>query len=204
MPVLGYELLTTPPAPNTRAFSRAEPSSPSGQPLPTLLAKLLVAFAVEFETRSNLSLAVSANLLRLTADKGIRVRDLPRLSGVSKEAMAMALRRAEECGLGSVQKEAGSVRVNAFTLTPAGRRARQQYRELTSAIEIEWAEKYGRDNVAELRELAERIAGSDSDSSVSFQSLQAYPDGWRASIPAPDRLAHYPMVLHRGGFPDGS
>ena len=45
--------------------------------------------------------------------------------------------------------------------------------------------------------------------------LTPYPDGWRASKPYAQqtqavladprgRLPHYPMVLHRGGWPDGS
>lgn len=28
--------------------------------------------------------------------------------------------------------------------------------------------------------------------------------GWRASVRKPDTLPRYPIVLHRGGFPDGS
>jgi hypothetical protein len=31
-----------------------------------------------------------------------------------------------------------------------------------------------------------------------------YPDGWRSKIRLPRRLAHAPIVSHRGGFPDGS
>jgi hypothetical protein len=27
---------------------------------------------------------------------------------------------------------------------------------------------------------------------------------WRARVPAPAALPHYPMTLHRGGYPDGS
>ena len=45
--------------------------------------------------------------------------------------------------------------------------------------------------------------------------LEPYPAGWRASKPYAQqteamladphgRLPHYPMVLHRGGWPDGS
>lgn len=71
-----------------------------------LLAKLLLAFATEFEEASRLSLAMSANLLRLTTDEAISVRDLPQLSGISKEGIAMCLRRVEESGLGFVKTEA--------------------------------------------------------------------------------------------------
>jgi hypothetical protein len=45
--------------------------------------------------------------------------------------------------------------------------------------------------------------------------LRPYPDGWRAQRPYVTQttavvadpagtLPHYPMVLHRGGWPDGS
>ncbi|MGB7741631.1 MAG: hypothetical protein WBL41_02645 [Terracidiphilus sp.] len=37
-----------------------------------------------------------------------------------------------------------------------------------------------------------------------LQGLHPYPDNWRASLPMPEVLPHFPMVLHRGGFPDGS
>ncbi|MGA2826507.1 MAG: hypothetical protein ABSF03_10325 [Streptosporangiaceae bacterium] len=34
--------------------------------------------------------------------------------------------------------------------------------------------------------------------------LEPYPGNWRADVRAPRTLPHYPMVLHRGGYPDGS
>jgi hypothetical protein len=34
--------------------------------------------------------------------------------------------------------------------------------------------------------------------------VEPYPEGWRASVPRPEVLPDFPMVLHRGGFPDGS
>ena len=34
--------------------------------------------------------------------------------------------------------------------------------------------------------------------------LEPYPDNWRAQVRRPETLPHYPMVLHRGGYPDGS
>ena len=37
-----------------------------------------------------------------------------------------------------------------------------------------------------------------------FGVLEPYLDGWRAAVPKPEVLPHFPMVLHRGGFPDGS
>ena len=37
-----------------------------------------------------------------------------------------------------------------------------------------------------------------------MRGLEPYPDNWRADVRPPQALPHYPMVLHRGGFPDGS
>jgi hypothetical protein len=34
--------------------------------------------------------------------------------------------------------------------------------------------------------------------------MKPYADGWRASVCRPGTLPHYPMILHRGGYPDGS
>jgi Leucine carboxyl methyltransferase len=39
---------------------------------------------------------------------------------------------------------------------------------------------------------------------VLFGGLEPYPDNWRASVRRPATLPHFPMVLHRGGYPDGS
>ena len=34
--------------------------------------------------------------------------------------------------------------------------------------------------------------------------LEPYPDNWRARVKPPLVLPHYPMTLHRGGYPDGA
>jgi methyltransferase (TIGR00027 family) len=46
--------------------------------------------------------------------------------------------------------------------------------------------------------------GPGSTAPARFQGLDPYPDNWRASVRRPVTLPHYPMVLHRGGYPDGS
>jgi hypothetical protein len=55
---------------------------------------VLLAFAIELERESDVSLAISANVLALLDDKdekGVRLRDLPIGSGLSKEAISMAV-----------------------------------------------------------------------------------------------------------------
>jgi hypothetical protein len=160
---------------------------------------------VEFERDSRLSLAISANLLRLARDKGVRVRDLSRVSGVSKEAVVLALRCVEECRFGVIEKESQSNNVEMFVLTPEGQRARDTYRQMVCSIEKRWKANCGREHVEKLRALLERMVGtSAAEPSPLFKGLTPYPDGWRASVCRLEQLPQYPMILHRGSFPDGS
>lgn len=59
--------------------------------LTSSLAQVLLAHTLDFEERSELSLALSANFVRVLSEDGTLVRDIPVLAGVSKEATAMAL-----------------------------------------------------------------------------------------------------------------
>lgn len=100
-------------------------------------------------------------------------------------------------------------------LTARGRRAQDAYRKLLVAIEARWQTRFGEKLVANLRGSLERLALAPSvdDRSASephagqsplFRGLDPYADNWRAKRPRPTMLPHFPMVLHRGGFPDGS
>ena len=202
LPILGYEMLSAGPDPQQR--DKGTSASAGERTLPALLSKVLLAFAIQYERESRLSLAISANVLRLATEEGIRVRDLPRLSGVSKEAIAMAVKRLEERGLGIVQAEAQGNRVKALFLTARGQQARDTYYQVVREIEERWKASFGQP-VVRLRQSLERLAReSSAGQSPLFGGLEPYPDGWRTSVPKREVLPHYPMVLHRGGFPDGS
>jgi hypothetical protein len=85
LPILGYGLFSTGP-------DRGRPTPVErGLPLATLLSRALLSFAMEFERESDLSLAICANVVRVLDEEGARLRDIPLLSGVSKEAIAMAM-----------------------------------------------------------------------------------------------------------------
>lgn len=90
-------------------------------------------------------------------------------------------------------------------LTEAGIEVRDEYPLLLDAIEKRWQGQFGAAPVRALREAAEGLAGSPEDlKPLLLQSIAAYPDGWRAVVRTPQTLPHFPMVLHRGGYPDGS
>jgi hypothetical protein len=89
-------------------------------------------------------------------------------------------------------------------LTARGRHAQRFANTLISTVETDWQTRFGTDAVRSLRSSLEPLVGDGSAQSPLFGGLTPYPDGWRAAVRAPSTLPHYPMVLHRGGYPDGS
>jgi DNA-binding MarR family transcriptional regulator len=201
LPILRYGLVTRGPA--TVGAPPAGPDA-AGLPLPAMLARPLVAFAVEFEAASDLSLAICANLLRVLGEAPLPLRVLPLRSGVSKESISMALGILDKRGL-VVAEPDPNTRGRVIRLTPGGRRAQEASRHRIAGVEERWVERFGAPVIGELRAVLEGLAGeADSTAPPLFGGLQPYPDGWRALMPKPEVLPHFPMVLHRGGYPDGS
>ena len=189
LPILGYGLYSKLEIPQHR-----QPGNSSALPLPSLLSKVLLAFAIDFESESEVSLAICANVLRLIDPQAVPVRDLPHLAGVSKEGIAMALSFLQK-------RELAGGKGKVVGLTPIGEQVREKYFQLVRSIEDRWRTRFGADSVHRLRTSLEQFV---SDRDTLFRALEPYPDGWRASLPQPKELPHYPMVLHRGGYPDGS
>ncbi len=173
--------------------------------LPALLSEALLAFTLDFERNSDLGLALVANLLRVLDEKAVAVRDLPLLTGVSKEAISVLVARAAKKGVAVTEPVAAPGRGNLVRLTPAGRAARDASRQLLDVIEQRWRETFGEAAVDNLRGSLERLVGPTvALPSPLSPALEPYPDGWRAALRPPATLPHHPMVSHRGGFPDGS
>jgi hypothetical protein len=199
LPILHYGLFTRrrergagPPLP---PISEAPLNADS--PLTALLSRLLCGFAYDFELVSPISLAISANLLRVLDAGGIRHRDLPQRTGVSKESIAMAMGTLTKANLVETGSNAGKlVRLNA-----SGLAAQRYAQNLLVQVENRWESRFGKLTLQRLRQLLEQFAG---DPSLFFQGLKPHPDNWRASIPQSQTLPHFPVVLHRGGYPDGS
>lgn len=202
LPILGYGLVSS--APGTQK-SKPVRGNEAELSLAGLLSKVLLAFAIEFERESELSLAIAANVLRFVGDEGVRVKELPRMAGVSKEAIAMAISFLEKRGYAVLAAESASSRVKVLALTAKGRFAQQTGNALLLKIEEEWRAHYGEDTVNKLCAVLEELAGKPgAEPPPLMAGLRAHSDCWRASLPAPETLPHYPMILHRGGFPDGS
>jgi DNA-binding MarR family transcriptional regulator len=201
MPILHYGLVTRGSATATKPAG----IDASALSLSALLARPLVAFALEFERESALSLAIVANVLRVLGDTRVRVRDLPKLSGVSKEAISMATGFLEKRRYAVYEPDPTASRGKVVRLTAKGRMARVTSRELLERFEALWATRFGARTIDDVRSALDPIVSDPTGGrSPLFNGLDPYPDGWRASIPRPETLPYFPMVLHRGGYPDGS
>jgi len=170
-----------------------------------MLSRALLSFALEYEGESALSLAVSANLLRVLDGEGTRLRDLPPLTGISKEAVSWAAGILIRSRLAIEAPDPAASRGKIVRLTSAGIAAQRVYRELVGTIEHRWQERFTDGTISALHLALEALAAGPGDEPPPlFQALEPYPDNWRAQVRPPRILPYYPMVLHRGGYPDGS
>ena len=120
-------------------------------------------------------------MLRVLDENGVRARDLPRSSGVSNEAISITTGFLAKSGDAMSQPDPGS-RGQVVRVTAKGRMAQMAIRELLEEVEARWVSRFGASTIAGLRSALEEVAGDA----------------------AGRRSPHFPMVLHRGGYPDGS
>jgi hypothetical protein len=175
-------------APKLTLWNRDDPLDDLG----SVLSRVLLKFTLAFEELSSVPLQLDANVLRVVP---AAAKDLAALAGVSKEAAAGSISPLRDRGLVEELPE------RTVAPTEHGRRAQAGYPTLLAAVEKEWGD---------VEPLRSALSAIDLAA-----GLRPYPDGWRAHAPylrqtqrvlADPRAAlpHYPMVLHRGGYPDGS
>ncbi len=199
-----------------RAPAGSEGDVAPGLDLSALLSQVLLAFTIDFERESRLALAISANALRVLTERGVRIRDLPRATGVSVEAISASVKFLERHDCVVVEPDQTASRAKLARLTPKGQKSHDKCRHLLGLVEERWRPRFGKAEIDRLRESLERLVDQRAGEQFRLaQGLVPYPDGWRAHAPYVTQtraivdepsaaLPHYPMVSHRGGFPDGS
>jgi hypothetical protein len=170
------------------------PPEPGG-PLVARLGQALTSCTLAGERSLGVSLPLAANFLRVIGTATVPLKELPAASGVSKEAVAMAV------GFLARHRLATLVPVRSIRLTESGHEALERYRSSGPR-----PESHG------LRTALLGVLGQTD----ALASGLVPPEGcWRAERPYrahTDRvladplgaLPRHPMVLHRGGWPDGS
>jgi hypothetical protein len=208
LPILGHGLLTQIPdidVPRRGAGGEPPAADAAAQrSLVALLAQALLAFALPFEQRSKVSLAICADAL-LWLDGPVRVSELPRRTGVSIESIRMATGWLARSGHATLGTDPAAARGRVIAATERGAGAAATARRILGAIEEGWCGRFGSDAVAAVRAALEAIDGpAAAPGSALLAGLEPPPGSWRAARRRPQRLRDYPMVLHRGGYPDGS
>jgi hypothetical protein len=166
-----------------------------GHPLVARLGQTLTGRTLDYEKEAAVSAPLSANVLRVIGTGVVAIRDLPGLTGLSREGIAMAAGFLQRSG------RAGSTPGRALRLTPEGLVALDGYRQ--------W----------EARQRDSGLRGALTAIVAQRDALSAGlvpPAGcWRGEKPylaqtqrlvadPTGALPWHPMVLHRGGWPDAS
>lgn len=190
------------PVLRTTPSDRRAPAAPN---LATLLAGVLFAFTLDFEALSRIALPIAANTLRVLDAEGVRLRDLPVLTGVSKEANAMCSGWLQRHGCAEQIRDPDAPRGQVLRLTARGRAAQASFLRNLAETEEDWRTSRGATVIDAVRAALEPLVGDGTlPTSPLAVGLEAPAGNWRASVRPPKTLPHYPMVLHRGAYPDGS
>ena len=169
-------------------------------------AAFSIAFTVDFESGSRISLPISATSLRTIVPESTRVGDLPRLTGVSREANAMCTGWLARHDCVATEPDATARRGKVVRLTAKGEKAQQKYQRLLGATEETWRRQIQRPAPSTGSGPHSRTSSATGRTPrLPWQPASSpTPDNWRARVRRPETLPHHPMVLHRGGYPDGS
>ena len=125
--------------------TRVDAVGSGGLDISVLLSRALLAYTVDFERESAISLPISADTMRVLTEAPTALRDLPRLSGVSREAQNMATGFLSRIGCAVIEPAPGG-RGQAARLTEKGLRAKAKYQRVLAATDLAMADRFGADS----------------------------------------------------------
>lgn len=154
-----------------------------------LLSRVLLGMALDYESAHPLSLTTSANVLRVVDAKGTPSRDLPRRGGVDKAGVVAATNFLQRNGY----VEIGNDKDKVVRPTAKGRAEQREY------ARTDWQHPALEQVLCEL-DLTPGLRPPDG----SWRTVKPYAQQVEAFLSDPRAaLPHHPMILHRGGYPDG-
>jgi DNA-binding MarR family transcriptional regulator len=98
----------------------------------------------------------------IDVERGSRLTELAERSRLTKQAVGEAVTELERLGYLERVPDPADGRAKIIRLTERGHDAWQTTRRLFADVEREWAERFGEDLVASMREAAERIVELES------------------------------------------
>ena len=172
--------------------------------LPYLASQAHHLFTMAAERDSEISLAIRSNVMRVIDVEPIEFKALPQLTGISKEALSMSLNWLKKREY-AVEAPNPAGRGKVVRLTDSGKWEQDRYPQVMAAAQETLLEIISDSQLEALREaLVPFVKPTKDDQAPLFEGLNAAPGLWRAKGPPRSILPHHPMVLYRGGWPDGS
>ncbi len=148
-----------------------------GLPLPVLLSRVLLAFALEFERESQTPISLCANAIRVLGDEPIPEAEIPARTGCSEETAGIGWQHKPYI---VVERDPARGRGKFVRLTEAGIQAQQEYDSRTRDIEGEWKKRFG-SATTEIRESLTTLLSRDELS----DALKPPPGTTRAGAQTP-------------------
>ena len=99
-------------------------------------------------------------------ENGSRLTELAERAGLTKQAVGEAATELERLGYAERVPDPTDRRAKIIKLTPSGLEACLTGRRIFAEIEREWAEQFGEELVANMREAAEQITASEREAAT--------------------------------------
>jgi DNA-binding MarR family transcriptional regulator len=109
----------------------------------------------------------------IDSENGSRLTDIAERAGLTKQAVGEAATELERLGYLERVPDPRDKRAKIIRLTPSGLEACLAGRRLFAEIEREWAEEFGEDLLAKMREAAERISEFERGAAGAERSTHA-------------------------------
>ncbi len=159
-------------------------------PLPGLMEVASEALFIEF--RADLEAAGYGDVrpthgcvFRFVHENGMRLTDLANAAGMTKQSIGEIVDDLAARGYVERVPDPADKRAKLIRLTERGEQAQRVGFGLFATIEQRWAERYGADRVAQLRETLEEIAATEAPQLVPELSQAARERLDAAAEPAP-------------------
>lgn len=110
-----------------------------GLPLPVLLSRVLLAFALDFERDSRTPISLCANAIRVLNDEPLPEAEIPKRTGCSKETSGIGWQLKPYI---IVEANPARGRGKFVRLSEAGLRTQHKYYRFADEIEENWSERF--------------------------------------------------------------
>jgi hypothetical protein len=125
---------------NLPEFGARESTADDGLPMPVLLSRVLLAFALDFERESKTPISLCANAIRVLSDEPISETEIPKRTGCSEETAGIGWQHKPYI---IVERDPALGRGKFVRLSEVGIKAQLKYYSRTRHIEEKWTKRFG-------------------------------------------------------------